>query len=117
MANVAEMLDEAIRLGQNELGCLEKGDVDRAEQFAGDRAELTENAMAQSASDDLDVLFEKLSQLKNLHGRITGEAERLRERLKADMQRIRREGKRHKGYGGAVRGVSMVRNRFLNKTG
>lgn len=117
MPTVAEMLDEAIRLGRNELGCLEKGDVERAEQLAGDRAELTDRAMQLSAPDDLDVIFAKLTQLKALHGRITGEAERLRERLKIDMQRIRQEGKRHKGYGGAVRGVPAMRNRFLNKTG
>lgn len=117
MGDSAKLLDRAIEMGERELGFLASGDVDNAERLAHDRGEITNRAVAEREGVDLDVLLDKLTQLKQLQGRISSEARRLHASLQQDLKQARQETKRFSAYSGAHKPAPLIRNRFLNKEG
>lgn len=116
-----KLLDQAIRMGHEELAHLAAGDVDRAEELAFGRdsvlnAALAEDNLAEPAAQSLDVLLDKLTELKELQARIIDEATRLQQSIGAEIRRSGQEQKRHAGYGSAVRPVPRIRSRFISRS-
>lgn len=102
MTDSLALLDEALSLGERELGALTSGDVDTADFNASERERLLEQAWTHRDPDRLDALREKLIRLQCLQGRLTEEAKRLHAQLRTQLQDNRREVQRLRGYGRAV---------------
>ncbi|MFO7595643.1 MAG: hypothetical protein R6W92_04765 [Desulfocurvibacter africanus] len=112
------MLDQALDVGRKELELLVAGEIEQAEALAHERGDLINNALARESTDrDPQVLRDRLGELQELHNRITSQAMRLREEVKADLLRTRQEGKRMDGYRSGVRGGAGVQSRFISKHG
>lgn len=107
------LIDRAIELGRQELEHLRAGDVDKAEELAFGRDEIMDKALGHQdltdaslpgeADQTLDMLVNRLMELKNLQANIIEEAKRLQNTIRDDIRRADQEQKRHKGYGKAVR--------------
>lgn len=107
------LIDRAIELGRQELEHLRAGDVDKAEALAFGRDEimdqalghqdLTEASLPGEAEQTLDMLVDRLMELKDLQADIIEEAKRLQKDIREDIRRADQEQKRHRGYGKAVR--------------
>jgi hypothetical protein len=118
MSESLQMLDQALDVGRRELAFLLSGDIDQAEKLAHERGDLIHTALAkESAGRDPQVLRDRLCELQELQNRITSQALRLREEVKAELLRTRQEGKRLDGYRSGVRGGSGVQSRFISKHG
>ena len=116
-----KLLDQAIQMGHEELAHLAAGDVDRAEELAFGRdnvlnVALSEDSLAEPAAQSLDVLLDKLTELKDLQARIIDEATRLQQDIGAQIRRFGLEQKRHAGYGCAVRPVPRIKSRFISRS-
>ncbi len=116
-----KLLDQAIQMGHEELAHLAAGDVDRAEELAFGRDSVLNEALAEDnlaapAAQSLDVLLDKLTELKELQARIIDEATRLQQSIGAEIRRSGLEHKRHVGYGSAVRPVPLIRSRFISRS-
>lgn len=112
------MLDEAIIIGHQELDFLVAGDVYAAERLAQSRERILDEAVRGLSGDNLDLLAEKLVEMKSLHDKITGEARKLRQSLKQDLTSMKRQNKRIAGYSyGAGNLPRLAMERFVNKKG
>lgn len=118
MPESLQMLDRALDLGRRELEFLLSGDIDEAEKLARERGELIHAALApETAGRDPQALRERLEALRDLQGRITSQAVRLRDETKAELLRTKQEGRRMDGYKSGVRGGTGVQSRFVSKRG
>ncbi|WP_320172542.1 hypothetical protein [Maridesulfovibrio sp.] len=117
MADTLKLLDQALEIGNEELRHLMAGEVDEAFEAAERRGFLTSQALEIKERVSLDQLLGKLKQLKILQGNLTVEAKKLQESLKQDINRAKKENKRFKGYGKAVRGTPLIQNRYIHKVG
>ena len=118
MAERRHMLDEAIAIGHRELDSLVAGDVFEAERFARSREEILDAAVRGLSKDNLELLADKLVEMKSLHDEITGEARKLRQTLKNDLTSMKRQNRRIAGYSfGAGNMSRLAKERFLNKKG
>lgn len=99
MSDSLSLIDEALSLGERELGALTAGDVDLAERNAAERERLLQLAWSNRTPECLNALHDRLLQLQCLQGRLTEEAVRLHAQLRAQLQDSRREGTRLRGYG------------------
>ncbi|NDV19015.1 hypothetical protein GO013_06230 [Pseudodesulfovibrio sp. JC047] len=110
------MLDKALSIGRRELGCLSEGDVFAAEKLAHDRERILDEAIGDLSRESLQVLADKLVEMKSLHDEITDEARRLRETLRQDLTSMKRKNRRIAGYSyGAGNMPRLAKERFLNK--
>mgnify|MGYP001031799268 CR=1 FL=1 len=96
------LLDEALSLGERELGALAAGDVDAADLTAAERERLLHQAWEQRAPETLDALRDRLVRLQCLQGKLTEEARRLHTQLRSQLQDNKREVRRLRGYGRAA---------------
>lgn len=96
------LLDEALSLGERELGALAAGDVDAADLTAAERERLLYQAWEQRAPETLDALRDRLVRLQCLQGKLTEEARRLHTQLRSQLQDNKREVRRLRGYGRAA---------------
>ncbi|MDD4952520.1 MAG: hypothetical protein PHV85_08230 [Desulfovibrionaceae bacterium] len=117
MQGSLDYLDQAIEIGHKELDSLEAGDVEQAERLARSRGGLTEKAFEIREGVSVEALLDKLTELRSLQGEITGEARRLHASLKADLLKIKREGRRHSAYYGAGAAGHLAQSRFVSKKG
>jgi hypothetical protein len=118
MAARSRMLDEAITIGRRELDSLLAGDVYEAERMAHSREQLLDEAVRGLSGDSLELLADKLVEMKSLHDRITGEAKKLRQTLKQDLTSMKRQNRRISGYSfGAGNMPRLAKERFVNKKG
>mgnify|MGYP000887696422 CR=1 FL=1 len=116
MSDALTLLDEALELGRKELTLLADGDVDGVWEASQARGELLDRAWRERDGVDMDHLLGKLKRLKELQGQMTSDAKRLRDDLRADLARVRQEGKRFSGYASAVK-VTPLASRFVSKKG
>jgi hypothetical protein len=112
------MLDEAITIGRKELDFLVAGDVYEAERLAHSREQILDEAVRGLSRDNLELLADKLVEMKALHDKITGEARKLRQSLKQDLTSMKRQNRRIAGYSyGAGNMPRLAKERFINKKG
>ncbi len=97
------LLDQALRLGYEELALLNEGDVEAAGLRASDRLKLTLDAKNASDKGDMTALRDKLLQLQALQGQLTTEARKLHAETRDALQQARQQRKRLAGYGKAAR--------------
>lgn len=116
MSNALNLLDEALELGRKELALLADGDVDAVREVSQARSDLMNRAWDDREGVDVDQLFGKLKRLKELQGQMTSDARRLRDDLRADLARVRQEGRRFSGYASASK-ITPLASRFMNKKG
>ena len=116
MSDALTLLDEALELGRQELALLADGDVDAVQASSRTRCELLDQAWDLREGADVEQLLGKLKLLKDLQGQMTSDARRLRDDLRADLARVRQEGKRFSGYASAVK-VTPLASRFVSKKG
>lgn len=114
MSDALALLDEALELGRKELSLLAEGDVDAVVEASRARGELMDRAWRDHEGVDVDQLLGKLKRLKELQGQMTSDAKRLRDDLRADLARVRQEGKRFSGYASAAK-VTPLASRFVSK--
>jgi hypothetical protein len=117
MAETLNLLDQALEIGQQELKYLIAGEVDEAFDAAERRGFLTSQALETKESVSLEQILDKLNKLKSLQGHLTSEAKKLQAALKHDINRVKQENTRFKGYGKAVRGTPTIQNRYVHKVG
>lgn len=112
-----ELLDRALDLARRELGHLAADEVDAVPPLVKQREQLLHEAFAAGdGSTEPGELLGKLRQLRSMQRQLTGEAQRLHERLRQDLTRVRSENRRITGYAGVRRGVPTVRYRLFDKT-
>jgi hypothetical protein len=116
MSDALTLLDEALELGRQELCLLAEGDVEAVWEASRNRNELLDQAWRDRDGVDVDQLLGKLKRLKELQGQMTSDAKRLRDDLRADLARVRQEGKRFSGYATASK-VTPLASRFVSKKG
>lgn len=110
------LLDEALKLGEQELVALDQDELESVEKLASRRQDLLAKAMGQNTNEDADQLVEKLAQLKAIQGRLSLRTKKLHAQVKRDLQRVREECRRMTGYKDASRVMPMT-NRFISKVG
>ena len=116
MADNTQLLDQALDLGEQELKHLAAGRVLEAETMARERSRIMDIAFHAPDSSSQSMFLEKLGLLQSLQGRLSLEARRLHESIKAELQRSRQEGARMSGYHKAVQ-VTTGHSRFISKQG
>lgn len=116
MSDSLTLLEEALELGRQELSLLADGDVEAVWEASRARGELLDQAWRGRDDVDVDQLVGKLRRLKELQGQMTSDAKRLRDDLRADLARVRQEGKRFSGYASASK-VTPLASRFVSKKG
>lgn len=117
MSGCIELFDQAIEIGERELELLAEGDVDGAQELAGERDKVLTKACVNYADVDKDQVLDRLRHIQRLQQSITAEAMRLHEEIRSQLGDTKKESQRMKGYGGAVRPTPLVPNKFLNKQG
>jgi len=118
MAARSQMLDQALSIGRKELGFLAEGDVFEAEKLSKDRERILDEAMADLDRGNLEILADKLVEMKSLHDEITDEARKLHSSLKKDLAGIKQQNKRIAGYSfGAGNHSRLAKERFISKKG
>ncbi len=113
MADSDDIFQQALDLGERELGCLKAKDVDGAEALARERKELLDRLFASKSDNGLRY---KLEQLQNQQTHLTREARDLQGLLKKEILRVRGQNKRYGGYRNAAN-VTPISSRFVNKRG
>ena len=116
MANNTQLLDQALDLGEQELKHLAAGRVLEAETMAKERSRIMDAVFHAPDSSSQSIFLEKLGLLQSLQGRLSLEARRLHESIKAELQRSRQEGVRMTGYHKAVK-FTPGHSRFISKQG
>ena len=116
MSDALTLLDEALELGRKEMTLLADGDVEALLETSRNRVELVDKAWRERDGVDVDQLLGKLKRLRELQGQMTSDAKRLRDDLRADLARVRQEGKRFSGYASASK-VTPLASRFVSKKG
>lgn len=116
MDDERSMLDRAMDVGRKELGHLERGEVDEAEDMARERIALMEEAWRMKDPKKISLLKEKLMQLRSLQGQITSEARKLHEAIRRDLVRAKQENQRLTGYRSSLR-LPQIGGRFVDKAG
>ncbi|MFH1912671.1 MAG: hypothetical protein ABIK45_00135 [Pseudomonadota bacterium] len=110
------MIDEALSIGRRELGFLVAGDVFEAEKLSRDRGRILDQAIEDLDRDHLEMLADKLVEMKSLQDEITGEARRLHSSLKSDLADMKQQNRRMAGYSfGAGNVARLARDRFVSK--
>lgn len=118
MATRRHMIDEALNLGRKELGFLSEGDVFEAEKLSKERERILDEAIGDLDRENLEMLADKLVEMKSLHDEITGEARKLHSSLKRDLANIKKSNKRLAGYSfGSGNMPRLARDRFVSKKG
>jgi hypothetical protein len=118
MAARSQMLDQALSIGRKELGFLAEGDVFEAERLSKDRERILDEAIADLDRGNLEILADKLVEMKSLHDEITDEARKLHSSLKKDLAGIKKQNKRIAGYSfGAGNHSRLAKERFISKKG
>jgi len=116
------LLDQALELGRRELEHLRAGEVEKAEELAFSRGNITDEALAdgclsQPPCATLDSLVSKLMELKDLQANIIDEAKRLQSDIGAEIRRTNQETKRHTGYGKAAKPPPRINSVFISRNG
>lgn len=114
MSDSLTLLDEALELGRKELALLADGDVEGVWEASQARGQLLDQAWSEREGVDVDQLLGKLKRLRELQGQMTTDAKRLRDDLRADLARVKQEGKRFSGYATATK-VTPLASRFVSK--
>ncbi|WP_419788252.1 hypothetical protein [Pseudodesulfovibrio sp.] len=118
MAARRQMLDEALSIGREELGCLASGDVSGAERLSKSRERILDEAIADLDGGQLSELADKLVEMKSLHDEISEEARRLHDTIRNDLLSIKKQNRRITGYSrGAGNMPMLARQRFVHKKG
>jgi len=116
MSDALTLLDEALELGRKELALLADGDVEAVRESSRARNDLMNQAWDQRDGVDVEQLMGKLRRLRELQGQMTSDARRLRDDLRADLARVRQEGRRFSGYASASK-ITPLASRFVSKKG
>lgn len=118
MTTRSQMIDEAMSIGRRELGCLADGDVFEAEKLSKDRERILDEAIAGLDNEHLEILADKLVEMKSLHDEITGQARKLHSSLKHDLANMKQQNRRIAGYSfGSGNMPRLARERFISKKG
>lgn len=116
MTTRSRMIDEAMSIGRRELGCLAEGDVFEAEKLSKDRERILDEAIGDLDRENLEILADKLVEMKSLHDEITGEARKLHSTLKQDLAGMKQQNRRIAGYSfGSGNMPRLARERFISK--
>lgn len=116
MAQRSRMLDEAMSIGRKELDLLVAGDVFEAEKLASSRERIIDEAVKGLSRKHLEVLADKLVEMKSLQDEITGEARKLHKTLKQDLASMKQQNRRIAGYSyGSGNMPRLAKERFVSK--
>lgn len=111
-----QMIEEALSIGREELGCLNQGDVFEAEKLSRRREQILDEAIGDLDREHLEQLADQLVEMKSLHAEITGEARKLHSSLRSDLASMKKQSKRMSGYSyGAGNMPRLAKERFLSK--
>lgn len=116
MSESLKLLDRALELGLKEMESLDAGDVHATHHLARRRGELVAEAWKHNQDMDVQLLMDKLKQLKVLQGQLTVKAKRLHETLQQDLAKAKQENKRLSGYHNTVKSKPLY-SRFVSKQG
>lgn len=116
MPDCLSLLDEALEVGRQELEHMRQGRDVEADKAAYRRGELLELAWERREGVDVDAMLVKLEAMRSLHGVLTAEAKKLRELLRQDLAKAKRENKRITAYNGTRKHIPEF-SRFISKQG
>lgn len=97
----ADLLDEALGVGAQELEALIAGDVDLASELCEKRAALMERGW-NMRTDDEDDLRPRLLALRSLQERLSEEGSRLKQEIQERLGQSKKQVRRMQGYGAVV---------------
>lgn len=102
MSSSISLLDEALRIGTQELDALRSGDVDLADQCFEERTTLMEEALRLRDTSN-EILRGRLETLQELQNTLYAEAKKLKMDVQNSLVQSRKQGQRMRGYGLSVR--------------
>ncbi|MEG2140062.1 MAG: hypothetical protein RRY20_04675 [Bilophila sp.] len=100
-----ELLDEALRIGTQELDALRSGDVELADQCCAKRDALTEEALRGGVHETLRT---RLEALQDLQKELYAEAKKRKLEIQDSLSASRKQTQRMRGYGLAVRQAQQI---------
>lgn len=102
MSSSIRLLDEALRIGTQELDALCAGDVDLADQCFEERVALTEEAL-RLRDAAAEVLRGRMETLQELQNALYAEAKKLKAEVQGSLVESKKQTQRMRGYGLSVR--------------
>lgn len=96
-----KLLDEALRVGAEELDALRDGDVDLASELCARRAALTEQGWARR-EEDFGEVRSRLIALRDLQERLFEEGHKLKQQIQDQLNQSKRHMRCIRGYGLSV---------------
>lgn len=98
MANSLTLLDEALRIGEQELEALKNGDMDVADEAAVERERLISEAWAIRTGDIENELRQKLLKMQHVQLLLTDELKKLHASLKSQLLASKKKSSVYRGY-------------------
>ncbi len=109
-------IDEALHIGELELGSLKAGDVEEAEEYALKRVTLVREAGLHYEPACAEEFKARLMQMQNLQVRLTSEAKVLHAYLQAEMKKGRKKASLHRGYSKTLTTDARIIPTYMDKT-
>ena len=92
------LLEQALRTGEQELDALKDGQVEQASAWEEERSRLTQKAIKLSDDVPLDVLLVEFHKLRDIQKRLIQAVNELRQNWQQEFTRARGESRRLAGY-------------------
>ncbi|OBQ52408.1 hypothetical protein [Halodesulfovibrio spirochaetisodalis] len=117
MANSLTLLDEALRIGEQELEALKNGDMDVADEAAVERERLISEAWALRTGDIESELRQKLLKMQNVQLLLTDELKKLHASLKSQLLASKQKSSGYNGYQKSVTIPEASISHYVDKQG
>ncbi|MBQ4132120.1 MAG: hypothetical protein IJD04_00085 [Desulfovibrionaceae bacterium] len=109
-------LDEALRLGNKELACLQAGEVEEAELHAKKRIAMVREAGLFFEADIADDFKAKLIEMQALQLRLTAEAKKLYASLQEEFKQGKQNARQQRAYSKALVSGAMTVPMYMDRT-
>ncbi len=108
-------IDEALHIGELELGSLKAGEVEEAEEYALRRVTLVREAGLHYEPACAEEFKAKLMQMQSLQGKLTIEAKQLHAYLQDEIKKGKKQADCHRGYSKTLTTEARIIPSFMDK--
>ena len=109
-------IDEALRLGELELSCLQAGEIEKAEGYAKSRASLVREAGQFFQPGMAEEFKNKLVEMHGLQGKLTEEAKKLHSYLQEEFKQGKKQARVQRGYNKTLTSGTTAIPRYMDRT-
>lgn len=108
-------IDEALHIGELELGSLKAGEVEEAEEYALRRVTLVREAGLHYEPGCAEEFKAKLIQMQSLQGKLTVEAKQLHAYLQDELKKGKKQADCHRGYSKTLTTEARIIPTYMDK--